>query len=122
MNRIAILSTAVAILAFSAGVATAAEKGPSAARGRTLFLTSGCKHCHGTQGQGSNSGAKLAPDSLPAEAMANYIRAPSARMPAYSATVLSDADVADIAAYLATMPKAKSPDAIPILKTLKPTP
>jgi mono/diheme cytochrome c family protein len=122
MNRIAILSTTLAALALSVVTASAAEGAPSASRGRTLFLNSGCKHCHGTQGQGTNSGKRLAPNPLPVEAMAQLIRAPGTRMPAYSPNVLSDADIADIAAYLATMLPAKSPDAIAILKDLKPMP
>ena len=117
MNRIVF---AAAFLLLDLGAASAAEKGPSVAHGRMLFLTSGCKHCHGTLGHGTNSGARLAPNPMPAEAIAQYIRAPRARMPAYSATVLSDADVADIHAYLATMSQPKSPDAIPALKDLKP--
>ena len=39
-----------------------ATRAPSAARGRQLFMTVGCVHCHGSAGQGSNSGTRLAPD------------------------------------------------------------
>ncbi len=118
MNRIAILS--LAAFAFGLSTASAADKGTSVAHGRALFLSSGCKNCHGTQGQGTGSAPKLAPDPMPAEGIAQFIRGSGTRMPTYSAKVLSDADVADIAAYLASLPAAKSPDTIAALKDLKP--
>ncbi|MBM3513641.1 MAG: cytochrome c [Alphaproteobacteria bacterium] len=105
-------------------IASAAE--PSVKRGRDLYMNVGCYLCHGTEGQGSGAGLKLTPDPLPAEAIANFIRntdptTPSfAAMPSYSEKVLSDADVADIAAFLASIPAPKSPDSIPALKDLKP--
>ena len=43
-------------------------------------------------------------------------------LPAMLVISPNDADVADIAAYLATVPPAKSPDTIAALKDLKPTP
>ena len=74
----------------------AAERAaPSAVRGWQLYTSVGCVHCHGSQGQGSTAGARLAPEPLPAAAIAQFIRATNTTMPAYSAQVLSDADVAD---------------------------
>jgi mono/diheme cytochrome c family protein len=104
------------------GVAAGHAAEPSAERGRTLYMSVGCVHCHGTMGQGSNAGLKLAPEPLPAEAIAQFIRATNTQMPAYSAEVLPDDAVADIAAFLATIPSSKSADQIPALKalTLKP--
>ncbi|MDX2221854.1 MAG: cytochrome c [Rhodospirillaceae bacterium] len=98
--------------------AAAAE--PSAARGRELYNTVGCAQCHGTEGQGSNAGLKLAPDPLPAEAIAQFIRATNTTMPPYSEAVLPDADVADIAAFLATIPASRPVERIPLLNALKP--
>jgi mono/diheme cytochrome c family protein len=98
----------------------AAPAAPSASRGRQLFMSVGCVHCHGTQGQGSSAGARLAPEPLPAAALAQFIRLTNTTMPAYSARVLSDADVADIAAFLATIPSAKPVEAIPALRDLVP--
>jgi mono/diheme cytochrome c family protein len=117
-SRGAAMAGIVAMVVIAAGAASAAE--PSAKRGRALYMTTGCVHCHGGVGQGSSAGLKLAPDPLPAEAIAQFIRATNTQMPAYSDKVLSDADVADIAAFLATIPPGKSPDDIPALKTLKP--
>jgi mono/diheme cytochrome c family protein len=106
----------VALALTTQSSASAAE--PSVERGRTLYMSVGCVHCHGTMGQGSNAGLKLAPDPLPAEAIAQFIRATNTQMPAYSADVLSDDAVADIAAFLATIPVSKSADQIPALKAL----
>jgi ubiquinol-cytochrome c reductase cytochrome c subunit len=103
-----------------AASASAAERASSAARGRQVYMTVGCWECHGTVGQGSFAGLKLAPEPLPAEALIAFVRGTTGPMPAYSEAVLSDAALADIHAYLASQPKAASPDAIPALKDLKP--
>jgi mono/diheme cytochrome c family protein len=97
----------------------AASPAPSAARGRQLYLAVGCVHCHGSQGQGSTAGTRLAPEPLPAAAIAQFIRATNTTMPAYSARVLGDAAVADIAAFLATIPAAKPVASIPALRDLR---
>ena len=98
----------------------AAERAaPSAVRGWQLYTSVGCVHCHGSHGQGSTAGARLAPEPLPAAAIAQFIRATNTTMPAYSAQVLSDADVADIAAFLATVPAAKPVARIPALRDLQ---
>jgi mono/diheme cytochrome c family protein len=55
---------------------------------------------------------------LPAAAIAQFIRANGTNMPAYSATLLNDAAVADIAAYLASLPASPQADNIPVLRDL----
>ncbi|MCP5143281.1 MAG: cytochrome c [Gammaproteobacteria bacterium] len=92
-----------------------------ARRGQKLFVADGCYQCHGYQGQGSNAGSKLAPNPLPYAAMAVLVRQPRARMPAYSSTILPDQDLADIHAYLATIPRAKAVDDIPLLRGARST-
>jgi mono/diheme cytochrome c family protein len=91
---------------------------PSVARGRQLYMSVGCVHCHGTEGQGSTAGARLAPEPLPAAALAQFIRTTNTTMPAYSEKVLGDADVADIAAFLASLPAPKPVERIPALRDL----
>lgn len=85
--------------------AVAAEAGDPE-RGFETFMRVGCFQCHGTVGQGPISGPKLAPDPLPLEALRAYIRAPAQVMPPYVESVLSDEDVADIHAYLESIPPA----------------
>lgn len=101
--------------------ALAQDTTPSAERGLETFMRVGCYQCHGTQGQGSGSGTALIPDPLPAEAIANFIRHSPGRMPPYPETVLSDAEIADIAAYLETVPAPPTPDGLPALKDLSPS-
>lgn len=109
-----ILSGAVLLAAGGASAQQAAPKG-DAAHGKTIFTTYGCWQCHGYQGQGSNAGPKLAPNPLPYEAVARQMRRPRDRMPVYTHVTASDADVADLYAYLRTMPKAKTVADIPLL-------
>lgn len=117
---VAALTGSVSAMAVDAAAAEApASAAPSAARGRQLYYSVGCVHCHGGMGQGSSAGARLAPEPLPAAAIAAFIRATNTPMPAYSAGVLSDADVADIAAYLRAIPAATPADSIPALRALK---
>lgn len=83
-------------------------------RGHKLFLSTGCYQCHGTVGQGG-VGPRLAPDPLPADAIAQYIRNPADLMPPYIERVLDDRDVNDIRAYLASVPPPPPLKDIPLL-------
>jgi ubiquinol-cytochrome c reductase cytochrome c subunit len=86
-----------------------------AARGRQIFASHGCYQCHGYQGQGSNAGSRLAPGPIPYPAFVILVRQPRARMPAYSIEILSDQHLADIHAYLASLPKARTVAETPLL-------
>ena len=88
----------------------------SADRGKAAFMRAGCWQCHGTAGQGSIAGPKLAPDPLPFEALSAFVRSSSRAMPPFREEVLSDEDLANIYAYLKSIPAAASPDSIPLLK------
>jgi len=85
----------------------------NAENGKKLFTAYACYQCHGYLGQGSNAGARLAPKPLPLAAMIVYVRKPTGVMPPVTAKVVSDAELADIRAYLETVP---SP---PDVKTIK---
>ena len=98
---------AVAVLsAMTAPTASYSAGAGDAERGYETYMRVGCFQCHGTVGQGPISGPRLAPDPLPMEAIRAYIRAPAQVMPPYVESVLSDADVADIHAYLESIPPA----------------
>jgi mono/diheme cytochrome c family protein len=94
----------------------AAALAASAEHGKTAFMHAGCWQCHGTAGQGSIAGPKLAPDPMPFETLSAFVRSSSRTMPPFREEVLSDADLADIYAYLRSIPPASSPDSIPLLK------
>jgi len=107
-----------ALVAFAAAGLFANESAiaASAERGKAAFMRAGCWQCHGTAGQGSIAGPKLAPDPLPFETLSAFVRSSSRAMPPFREEVLSDEDLANIYAYLQSIPAAPAPDAIPLLK------
>jgi ubiquinol-cytochrome c reductase cytochrome c subunit len=94
-----------------------------AARGKADFLRYGCYECHGTMAQGNyGTGAKLAPHPPPWATVNAYVRKPGGNMPSFSEKILPTSDLADIYAYLASIPAGKAYTQIPILNatTMKP--
>ena len=100
--------------ALSAGAADAPAG--DAARGNAVYTKNMCYTCHGTVGQGTRYGVKLAPNPLPLEAFAQQVRHPRAAMPRYPAEYVSDAELADILAYLASIRPGPKASDIPLLK------
>lgn len=96
--------------------ALADEQHGDPAAGKRLFLRDGCYQCHGTTGAGGGiAGPKLAPNPLPLEVITAKLRTASGRMPVYAPTVLTDAEIADIAAYLQSIPRGIPAGNIPLL-------
>jgi ubiquinol-cytochrome c reductase cytochrome c subunit len=87
----------------------------SAEKGKAAFMKFGCWECHGTAGQGTIAGPKLAPDPLPFDTLASFVRTTSRLMPPYRETVLPNEDLADIYAYLQSIPKAPDYKSLPLL-------
>jgi ubiquinol-cytochrome c reductase cytochrome c subunit len=87
----------------------------SAENGKAAFVKHGCWQCHGFSGQGGSAGLKLAPDPKPLEAIMGFVRSTDGPMPPFSEKILSDEDVADIYAYLSSIPKARDYKSIPLL-------
>jgi len=100
-------------LVMAGGPTSAAD----AARGKTLFTEKyGCFQCHGTQGQGSFvTGPKLAPNPMPYEALANFVRTSARAMPPYPEAILPNEDLADMYAYLESIKPAQDYKSIPLL-------
>jgi mono/diheme cytochrome c family protein len=117
-----IISGAVLSLGL-AGALTGLAQGqePSSERGQQTFMRVGCYQCHGSDGKGNGAGPALTPNTLPAIGIASFIRFSAGRMPVYPEEVLSDAEIADIVAYLQSVPPPPSADSIDLLKNLKPT-
>ena len=79
-------------------------------KGKSLFAKNGCAECHGLEGQGApTSGPRIGPNPLPLAAFIKYVRAPKNQMPPYTAKVMSDAELADVRAFLAARPKPAAP-------------
>lgn len=86
------------------------------ANGKRLFMTYGCYECHGTVGAGGGfAGPRIAPNPLPFLGVKTKLRTASGRMPVYSETVLKDAEIADIYAYLQSIPPGQSAHEIELL-------
>jgi len=89
----------------------------NAQHGKTVYVADGCYECHGYAGQGgAGTGPKLGPNAIPYAAFSFQVRSPRDEMPPYSAKVLSDADLADIYAFVQSQPQPPKPDSIPLLK------
>lgn len=89
-----------------------------AAHGRSLFVAVGCYECHGRVGQGgafNYPAPALAHIALPLEGFKVLVRMGLNDMPAYKEQVLSDQDVADIHAYLSSLPGPRPTKDIPLL-------
>jgi ubiquinol-cytochrome c reductase cytochrome c subunit len=107
----------LALAALAAGLVLGAGFNAASAsdKGKQLYVKHGCWQCHGFVGQGGVAGPKLAPEPMPLEAMKNFVRTTNRRMPPYREAVLSDADFAEIHAYLVSIPKAADAKSIPLL-------
>jgi mono/diheme cytochrome c family protein len=100
----------------SSSVPAAAPTG-NAENGKKLYEAVGCWQCHGYSAQGG-AGPRIGPDPIALPAFIRYIRQPTRSMPPYTAKVLKDSDLADIHAYLKTVPKPLDPASIPLLKSV----
>ena len=109
--RYVILAAAAVLFSFTSRPAAAAD----AAKGKTAYEKHGCWQCHGFMGQGGTAGKTLAPKPLPYEAFNVFVRNSNGPMPPYSKQILSDADLADIHAYLSSIPAPKDYKSIPLL-------
>jgi mono/diheme cytochrome c family protein len=121
MKPVVIVLSAVTIATVLAGAGAgtfaAGQTPPSgnAANGKQLFEKQNCYYCHGTAGQGGRDGARIAATALTVAQFTRYVRRPAGAMPAYTAKLLTDEQLADVYAYLKTLPAAQPPTQIPIL-------
>jgi mono/diheme cytochrome c family protein len=115
LGSLTVATLASLTLAVPASLTLAAPAG-NAANGKRVYLADGCFYCHGTTGAGGgNAGPRLAPNPLPLEGVKAKVRTASGRMPVYSPAVLKDAEIADIVAYLQSIPQGKAAKDIPAL-------
>jgi mono/diheme cytochrome c family protein len=113
MTRSVMLGLAACVAGLVLGQATASAA--SAEKGRVAFIKNGCWQCHGERGQGGVTGLKLAPDPIPFDTLQNFVRTTNRNMPPFSKAILSDDDLADIYAYLQSIPKGPDAKDIPLL-------
>jgi ubiquinol-cytochrome c reductase cytochrome c subunit len=87
----------------------------NAENGKKLFEQYGCYTCHGHLGQGSTAGPRLAPRPIAAVALIAYVRHPAGQMPPFTDKVITDVQLTDIHAYLASVPEPPAVKDIPLL-------
>jgi len=124
--RILTLPSALLLAAAAAHTQTPAAAsngnatGGNAKHGKELFVQYSCYACHGFSGQNGN-GARLVPMKFPQAGFIAYVRNPPRpnQMPSFSPKVLADKDLADIYAYIRTLPDSSPPPgSIPILNQI----
>ena len=127
--RVGIVAAAAALMAFAAAASaqnSETQQGAPAGdakAGQQIFLADGCWECHGTVAQGGViTGPRLAHTALPEAAVLQQLRVPQNAMPPYEASVVSDAQVADIYAWLESLPAPQSAASIPELNQPMPQP
>lgn len=95
--------------------ATSATKG-NAENGKKIFTAYGCYQCHNYAAHGGRAGPRLAPNPIPFAAFSRYVREPTNQMPPYTPKSVSDQELADIYAFLQTIPAPLAVGSIPILR------
>jgi mono/diheme cytochrome c family protein len=87
----------------------------NAEAGKKLYVSYGCYQCHGHEAQGSSAtGPRLGPRPIAFAAFSRYVRQPTNQMPPYTTKVVSDADLANIYAFVQSRPAP--PTNVPLLK------
>lgn len=109
MNLLGVTAVVLSLcLGAMAGAARAQGAPPgNAAEGKRIYLVTGCFFCHGRSGQGGNLNGPapiLAKTEMPWEGFINQLRHPINEMPAYAERVMPDKQVADIYAFLQSLP------------------
>ena len=87
--------------------------------GRRSFTTYACSACHGYSGHGGvEVGApRIATTPFSLAAFIRYVRQPSRSMPRYATEAqIPDSTLADIYAFLRSIPPPADPKSIPLLK------
>ncbi len=97
-------------LAQAGGAAPAGD----AANGKKIFTRYGCYQCHGYDAHGG-AGARLAPNPIAFARFQSYVRRPTGEMPPYTEKVVTDKELADIYAFLKSIPAPPPVKNIPLL-------
>jgi mono/diheme cytochrome c family protein len=113
------IATAVAALSMTTLAARAQDAPPGdATNGKAVYVATGCYTCHGRAGQGgayNGVAPVLAKTQLPYVAFKLQLRTPASDMPAYSEIVMDEQSIADIYAFVQSLPGRREAKDIPIL-------
>ena len=114
-NTLALLAIALCAGMLALPLPAAAQSVPvgNVDAGRQLLVRKGCFQCHGREGQGApTTGPRLGPNPLALAAFVRAVRSPRAQMPPYTEKLVSDAELADIRAFLDSRPRPTPIDAL----------
>jgi len=110
------MKTFLVLLPLLAATAFAQTRTGDAVNGKRLVMRNGCYQCHGTVGQGGLAGPRLAQTTLAQARFIAYVRNPRpGNMPPYRSKVMTDQELADVYAYLGSVPPPVLLANIPIL-------
>jgi mono/diheme cytochrome c family protein len=88
-----------------------------AKNGRRVYTAYGCYQCHGREAQGSSiTGPRLGPRPIALAAFKLYVRRPTGQMPPYSEKILNEQEMADMYAFLQSLPRPPAVESIPQLR------
>ena len=109
LNLFGVTAVAASLCLGAMASAARAQDAPpgDAAEGKRIYLATGCFFCHGRSGQGGNLNGPapiLAKTAMPWEGFVNQLRHPSNEMPAYSEKVMTEKQIANIYAFLHSLP------------------
>ena len=119
-GHMAFILLAAAAVSASGNGTVLAQDAPQGdvANGKRLYLAQGCFTCHGRSGQGgalNGPAPSLAKTEMPFDGFVAELRDPANDMPAYSKALLSDQDIADIYAYVESLPGPRPAKDFPML-------
>jgi mono/diheme cytochrome c family protein len=120
MTRTLSLLAGAALLLGALALPARAQDAPAGdvANGKRLYLADGCFMCHGRSGQGgayNGPAPVLAKTQMPFDGFKGQLRQPVEDMPAYSDAVMSEQQIADIYAFVQSLPGRRDPKGIAIL-------
>ena len=111
--RISAFFACSAVLALFGSVARSQTPAGNAQQGKELYLSYSCYACHGYDGHGG-AGARLVPMRMTVDRFTAYVHNPR-QMPPYSSKLLTDAQLADLFAYIKSLPASPDAKDIPLL-------
>lgn len=122
-SKPSLLAMAAFLLLIAAGTAAVqAQQGTSKAsaapagnieKGKETFKKFGCSACHGYTAQGG-TGPRLAQNPITYAAFVRYVSRPKRSMPPYG-DQLKESELADIFAFIKSVPPSPAPKDIPML-------
>src|SRR5579884_3806384 len=114
-NRVLMRSVFISAVMVATGFASAllaqqpasSELNGDAAKGKQYFMSYTCYGCHGFSAQNGPGRDRLNPMRMTQTGFIGLVRKPgNSQMPSYSAKVITDQQLADVWAYLKTLPSA----------------